>query len=148
MEVVEKTKISGAEWEIMRVVWALKNATSKDISSVLQNKMDWKPATTKTLIGRLVKKGALITENEGNRFIYSAAVSEEAEVKNAAQSILQNVCNRKVGETIADLLSEATLSHDDVALLEAILEEKKLTAVDEVPCDCVPGQCTCQHMHE
>lgn len=34
MEAIEKTKISGAEWEIMRVVWTLKNATSKDISSV------------------------------------------------------------------------------------------------------------------
>lgn len=145
MPVMEKVKISDAEWEIMRVVWTLTEATSKEINAVLQEKMDWKPATTKTLIGRLVKKGALNTEADGNRYIYTAAISEDTEVKNVADEVLQHICNRKAGETIAHLLEEATLSHEDVAALEEILKQKKTEAVNVVPCDCVPGQCSCQH---
>lgn len=56
MTTAEKVKISDAEWEIMRVVWSKKQASSQEIVSVLATKMDWKPATIKTLIGRLVKK--------------------------------------------------------------------------------------------
>lgn len=142
---MEKSKISDAEWEIMRVVWTLKKATSKEINAVLQEKMDWKPATTKTLIGRLVKKGALHTEAEGNRYIYTAAINEDTEVQQVATEALGHICNRKVGETIAHLLEEATLSHEDVAALEKLLKQKKTEAVDVVPCECVPGQCSCQH---
>lgn len=145
MPVIEKSKISDAEWEIMRVVWTLKKATSKEINAVLQEKMDWKPATTKTLIGRLVKKGALHTEAEGNRYIYTAAINEDTEVQQVATEALGHICNRKVGETIAHLLEEATLSHEDVAALEKLLKQKKTEAVDVVPCECVPGQCSCQH---
>lgn len=142
---MEKSKISDAEWEIMRVVWTLKKATSKEINAVLQEKMDWKPATTKTLIGRLVKKGALHTEAEGNRYIYTAAINEDTEVQQVATEALGHICNRKVGETIAHLLEKATLSHKDVAALEKLLKQKKTEAVDVVPCECVPGQCSCQH---
>ncbi|MFL2133188.1 CopY/TcrY family copper transport repressor [Desemzia sp. FAM 24101] len=147
MQAMEKITISDAEWEIMRVVWTLKQATSKEINAVLQDKMAWKPATTKTLIGRLVKKGALTTEAMGNRFIYSAAISEEVEIKEATSDILAHICNRKAGEAIAHLLEEAALSHDDMAMLEELLKKKKSEAVDVVACDCVPGQCTCQHFH-
>lgn len=145
MPVMEKARISEAEWEVMRVVWTLNEATSKEINVVLQDKMDWKPATTKTLIGRLVKKGALNTQQDGNRYIYTASISEDTEIKNAADEVLEHICNRKVGKTIAHLLEEATLSHEDVALLEEIVKEKKQEAVDVVPCNCVPGQCKCQH---
>ncbi|EJU8176937.1 copper-responsive transcriptional repressor TcrY, partial [Enterococcus faecalis] len=54
--------ITDAEWEVMRVVWANGRVTSKEVISTLGEKMDWKQATTKTLLGRLVEKGALNTE--------------------------------------------------------------------------------------
>ncbi len=66
------SKITDSEWEVMRVVWTLNEATSNDIIDVLEKKKDWKPATTKTFIGRLVKKGILETKKQGKRYIYSA----------------------------------------------------------------------------
>jgi predicted transcriptional regulator len=59
--VADRNNISDAEWEVMRVVWANESCYSQVIIDVLQEKMDWKPATSKTLIGRLVKKGYLTT---------------------------------------------------------------------------------------
>ena len=38
----EGSKITDAEWEVMRVVWALKKVSSKEISDVLKEKKDWK----------------------------------------------------------------------------------------------------------
>ncbi|MDN6290996.1 MAG: BlaI/MecI/CopY family transcriptional regulator, partial [Tetragenococcus koreensis] len=34
--------ITDAEWEVMRVVWANTQVTSKEVISTLEEKMDWK----------------------------------------------------------------------------------------------------------
>lgn len=62
--------ISNAEWEVLRVVWAKGQASSKDIIGVLAQKMDWSESTIKTLIGRLVEKKILQSRREGRSFIY------------------------------------------------------------------------------
>ncbi|WP_028784597.1 CopY/TcrY family copper transport repressor [Thalassobacillus devorans] len=147
MAIEEKTEITESEWEVMRVVWTLEKATSKDIIHVLQEKKDWKPATAKTFIGRLVKKGILNTEPKGNKYIYSAAISEEDSVKSVTDRLFDQICSKAVGKTIADMIAEATLSYKDIELLETALEKKKDEAVDEVACNCVPGQCKCRENH-
>lgn len=144
MAELTQKKITDAEWEVMRVVWTNGQATSREIISVLQEKMDWKQATVKTLIGRLVDKGLLATEPIGNKFIYSANVSEQESVSGVTEDLLAHVCTKKVGSTIAELIERATLSHADVALLEQVIAGKKLTAVAEVKCMCTPGQCNCK----
>lgn len=148
MEKIEKLEITDSEWEVMRVVWTRKQATSKEIISVLQEKKDWKPATTKTFIGRLVKKGALTTKTIGNRYIYTAAVSEEDSLGTLKEGLFNHICNTAVGKTIADLISEATLSHTDLSMIEEVLQAKKKDAVDEIVCNCVPGQCHCKETHD
>ncbi|AGY82278.1 MULTISPECIES: CopY/TcrY family copper transport repressor [Carnobacterium] len=139
--------ISDAEWEIMRVVWTNHTVTSKDITEIIKEKMNWKQATIKTLIGRLVEKGMLKTEAIGNKYLYSPSVTEEESLKSKTSDFFEHLCNRKVGATLAELLSEATLSHSDVQLLEEIIQRKKMEAVDVVSCNCTPGQCDCQHYH-
>ena len=51
--------ITGAEWEIMRVVQANEEVTSKFVSEILGEKMNWKHATVKTLLNRLLEKNVL-----------------------------------------------------------------------------------------
>lgn len=143
MIVETKRKITDSEWEVMRVVWAKNQVTSKEIIDVLQQKKDWKSATTKTFIGRLVNKGMLETEKEGKKYIYSSKVSEDDIIKSSLNEFFSNICSRDVGNTIAHLLSNATLSFKDIDKLEKMLEDMKKDAVEEVPCNCVPGQCKC-----
>lgn len=127
----------------MRVVWTGGKVTSREIRDVLKEKQNWKPATIKTLIGRLVNKGILNTETQGNRYIYSAAVSEDESFTSAMDELFELICNREVGKTIADLISEATLSHEDVSMLAEVIDKKKGEAVEVVECNCIPGQCHC-----
>ena len=87
MTVTTDTKITDSEWEVMRVVWANQEVTSKEIIEVLEQKKDWKPATTKTFIGRLVKKEMLNTKKEGNKFLYSTDVNEVDFVKNILMTL-------------------------------------------------------------
>lgn len=143
MTMTTDSNITESEWEVMRVVWAQNKTTSKDIRDIIENKKNWKPATTKTLISRLVDKGILNTEKEGNKYIYSTDLKESDFLKSTLEHTFDNICNKDVGKIIADLVSKSTLSFRDIEELEKVLEMKKKDAVDEVPCNCVPGQCNC-----
>ena len=101
-------KISDSEWEVMRVIWTLGQANAQQITQILADSMDWKVATVKTLLGRLVKKEALWTEQEVKKFIYHPAVSEMETVRSATENLFSHICAKRVGATIADLVEEAT----------------------------------------
>ncbi|HSO58147.1 MAG TPA: CopY/TcrY family copper transport repressor [Paenisporosarcina sp.] len=144
MNIEIESKITDSEWEVMRVVWAKDKVTSKEIIDVLEQKKDWKPATTKTFIGRLVKKGILLTENEGKKYIYSTEVSESEMIKGTLYKLLDHICDKDIGNTIGSLISNASLSFKDIENLQQMLKLKEKDAVAEVPCSCVPGQCKCK----
>jgi len=57
-------RISDSEWKVMEVVWADSPVTAMRVSLVLGDAERWKPQTVKTLLGRLVKKGALRYETD------------------------------------------------------------------------------------
>lgn len=136
-----QNKISEAEWQVMRVVWAKEKATSQEIVSVLSDTMDWKPATIKTLIGRLVKKEMISTEEQGNKYIYRALVTEETTIRSATSDLFSRICARKIGTTIGDLIAEAKLTVSDIEQIQKELNQKK--PVPEIKCNCIPGQCEC-----
>ncbi len=139
-------KITDAEWEVMRVVWAHGSVTSREIIEILESKMQWKAPTIKTLIGRLVEKGALNTEQEGRKYIYSANIEEREAVGSFTNDIFDRICRKNVGNVIESIIKDHTLSFDDIQRLEEILEMKKAFAVEEVACQCAEGQCDC-HLH-
>ncbi|WP_225744977.1 CopY/TcrY family copper transport repressor [Marinilactibacillus sp. Marseille-P9653] len=144
--IVVNPYITDAEWEVMRAVWANVRVTSKEVISILKGKMDWKQATIKTLLGRLVEKGVLNTEQEGRKYIYSANIEEKEAVRSFTNDIFDRICRKNVGNVIESIIKDHTLSFDDIQRIEEILEMKKAFAVEEVDCQCAEGQCDC-HLH-
>ena len=140
-------KITDAEWEVMRVVWAHGSVTSREIIEILESKMQWKAPTIKTLIGRLVEKGALNTEQEDRKYIYSANIEEKEAVRSFTNDIFDRICRKNVGNVLASIIEDHPLSFDDIQRLEEMLEKKKTVAVEEVDCQCVEGQCDCNLHH-
>ena len=140
--------ITDAEGEVRRVVWANHHVTSKEVISILEDKMNWKATTIKTLLGRLVEKGALSTEQDGKKFIYTARVAEEVTVRNYTGDIFSRICNKDIGHVIGEIIKDNVLSFNDIRYLEEILEKKRTSAVEEVSCQCLPRQCQCNlHQH-
>ena len=136
-------KISDSEWEVMRVICTLESTTAQEIVEILGQTMDWKAATIKTLLGRLVKKEAVRTEQSGKKYIYYPAISEGETVKSATESLFSHICAKRIGETIAELVAEAALTDADVALINEQLMNKN--TVPTIECNCIPGQCECNH---
>ena len=141
----KKQNITDAEWEVMRVVWANSEVTSKFVAKVLCEKMNWKQATIKTLLNRLLEKNILKKREIGNKYIYSTDFTEKEVANNYILGTFDKICKTKVGEMIGKVIENSELSFSDLDLILKAVEEKRKTAVKEVLCDCVEGQCNCEH---
>lgn len=136
--------ISNAEWDIMRVVWAQERVTSSAILTILNQKLQWTSSTIKTLLKRLVDKGYLATEKVGKGFVYSALISVQEAIYHQVDELFDKFCPTKHLDIIRHVITRTDMTLDDIEQLQELLEAKKATAVDEVTCTCIPGQCTCK----
>jgi len=119
-------KISDAEWQVMDVIWSGDAPlTAGEIVGSLTKTPKWNPRTIKTMLNRLVNKGALRFEAEGNRYLYRPAVSRNACVRKESRSFLQRVFGGDVAPMLAHFVEDARLTPRQVAELRKILAQKK-----------------------
>lgn len=129
-----------SEWEIMRVIWTLGEATSRQIIRVMSQKTDWSPSTIKTLISRLQTKGYLTDNGASRDRLYLPTVAEHDAMTATLQRTIQAMCAMCVGQALADVLATTPLSQDDITRLQAVLQDKYAQAPDHIACDCLPHQ--------
>lgn len=99
--------------------------TASEIVKALEQSTDWKPNTVKTLIGRLVKKEALVFKEEGRVYFYSPLVTEEECVKAESKSFLARVFGGALKPMLLTFFKEEKLSQDEIEELKQLLEERK-----------------------
>jgi BlaI family penicillinase repressor len=117
-------RISETEWEVMKVVWGKSPISANEIVDILSEDDTWHPKTTKTLINRLVKKGALEYDKQGRAYIYRPAVKEADCVKAVSQSFLDRVFSGGLKPLLAHFVGQKRLSPDDAKELKRLLEER------------------------
>ncbi len=118
-------RISESEWLVMRILWSEGPLTSNEIVEELREQTEWKPKTIKTLINRLMKKGAIEYTKKGRRYIYKAAVSETACVSTERRSFVRRVYGGTMKPMLAAFIEDAELSQEDITELKNILEQKE-----------------------
>lgn len=117
--------ISAAEWKVMRVLWDKHPLPAYDIVKHLEQSESWAPNTVKTLLNRLVKKGALKTAPYKNLFLYSPAVAEAECVRAESKSFLERFFGGDVKPLLLHFAENKQLTAADLKELEKILREKK-----------------------
>lgn len=117
-------KISEAEWLVMKVIWDENPITSKRVVEVLSGSTPWKPKTIKTLLSRLVQKGAVGYENEGRGYLYYPLIEEAVLVKAESQSFLKRVFRGALKPMIATMVESKDLSQEEIEDLKRLLSKK------------------------
>jgi BlaI family penicillinase repressor len=118
-------RITEAEWEVMAVVWDRTPVAASTVVEVLEDRKRWTLATVRTLLRRLVNKGALQQEFEGKRYIYTPLISMAECSRQESESFLDRVLGRAPSEAILHLVKRADLSDKDIQELRRILREKE-----------------------
>ncbi len=117
-------RISETEWQIMKVVWSRGQCTANEILEALNSEEDWHPKTARTLIGRLVKKRALLFKEEGRAYVYRAGISEAEAISHYSQSFLERVFDGGLAPMLAHFVRSRRLSSSDLHMLREVLDGK------------------------
>jgi len=116
--------ISDAEWVVMEAVWTRGRATAADVVADLVDARDWNHRTIRTLLARLVEKGALGATADGNRYIYTPAVTRRECVRSEGRSFLEKVFAGDVRSLLLHFAKESRMSREDIDRLKRMLDEK------------------------
>ena len=119
-------KISEAEWEVMNVLWqASSPLTASEVVNEVGERMQWHPKTVKTLLARLVRKGALRYREEGNRYLYTPVHPRARFVEAESRSFIDRVFGGSATPAVVHFVEAMDLTDDDLAELRQILERKQ-----------------------
>lgn len=121
----ELPRIADSEWRVMQVLWENGPLRANDIVKALSDKADWKPRTIKTLISRLVKKGAVKVTEHGYRYQYSAALAESECIRSETRSFIRRVYQGAMTPALTAFLESTDLSAEEIDELQKILDKKK-----------------------
>ena len=108
----------------MKVVWKQGSPLlAQDIVQALTEGTKWSAATIKTMLNRLVGKGALQYERTGKSYLYSPAVTE-AECRAAvSESFLDRVFDGSLSPMLAHFVRSRRLTAQELDSLEQILRD-------------------------
>jgi predicted transcriptional regulator len=116
-------QISEAEAQVMQVLWERNPRSADEVVAALASSTDWAEPTVKTLLNRLLNKGAIEAAREGRRYLYSPVLAREAWVAQQSEGLLQRLFDGRVAPLVAHFSQRGRLSEADVAELRRLLEE-------------------------
>jgi BlaI family penicillinase repressor len=115
--------ISEAESVVMQALWAAGEATAEDLIAQVAGPNDWAEATVRTLINRLLTKGAIAAEREGRRYRYRPLLQREQWVAGESAGIVDRLFGGRVAPLVAHFSEQGRLSRKDIEELRKLIED-------------------------
>ncbi|MGH8080770.1 MAG: BlaI/MecI/CopY family transcriptional regulator [Lysobacter sp.] len=116
-------QISEAESAVMDVLWQRQPLSAEEVAAALADSQSWQDATVKTLLNRLLNKGAIRAEKDGRRYLYAPVLKREDWVLGESQGLLERLFGGRVAPLVAHFSEHRKLSRKDIAELRKLLED-------------------------
>jgi len=130
-------RFSDAEWIVMEALWrgagpsGRERSSARDVLERIGRQTGWAYTTVKTMLTRLVEKGAVTEELKGNVATYRPRVSRLAARKSAVKSLVERAFGGAYGAFVHHLVAGGPLSERERAKLRALLAEDAKEAADD-----------------
>lgn len=116
-------QISEAESVVMETLWRRSPQSAEEVAAALAGRQEWQDATVKTLLNRLLNKGAISAEKEGRRFLYTPILERGDWMMGESQGLLERLFGGRVAPLVAHFSAQRKLSSTDIAELRKLLED-------------------------
>lgn len=120
---IRSDRISDAEHAVMEALWEESPLTAADVCERVCKERDWSMPTVKTLLGRLVSKGAVETKPDGRRFLYTPVIARAEYLGSESKRLVARLFGGRAAPLFAHLAENEALTDQDLAEIEALLKE-------------------------
>ncbi len=119
-------RISEGEHAVMEVLWAADAPlTAAEVAERIPAERAWSERTVKTMLARLLAKGALAHEEDGRRYLYRPAVERADHAARESRRLVDRLFGGRAAPLVAHLAADDGLTPEDIAELEALLKALK-----------------------
>src|SRR5918993_1289289 len=115
--------ISDAESVVMQALWAAGEATAEDLVAAVAVSNGWADATVRTLIGRLLAKGAITADREGRRYRYRPVLQRDEWLADESAGVVDRLFGGRVAPLVAHFGEQGRLTRADIDELRRLIEE-------------------------
>ena len=119
----KKLQISAAESQVMEALWRKSPLTPEEIIAATARPNDWGPGTVRTLITRLLKKGALAGARAEGGYFYRPLISRADYVRSESRQLLDRLFGGQVAPAVAHFVTQQKLTQADIKKLRKLIEE-------------------------
>jgi BlaI family transcriptional regulator, penicillinase repressor len=116
-------RISEAESVVMELLWKRNPLGADDVVAALAKAHSWQEPTIKTLLNRLLGKGAISAEKEGRRFLYAPVLQRADWVHYESEGLLDRLFDGRVAPLVAHFSERSKLGKKDIAELKRLIAE-------------------------
>jgi predicted transcriptional regulator len=116
-------KLNDSEWTVMQAVWREAPASAREVLERVHAETGWAYSTVKTVLARLVEKGALREEKRGKASIYEPRVTRDAARKAALSSLLEKAFDGRFGTLVQHMVASEKLSKKEREKLARMLSD-------------------------
>ncbi|MEO7603182.1 MAG: BlaI/MecI/CopY family transcriptional regulator [Sphingomicrobium sp.] len=114
-------RISESELEILKLLWDESPLGAADLVARAPVERQWSPTTVKTLLARLVEKGAVTATGTGRRYLYCPALDRDTLGARQAGSLVDRLFGGRVSPLVAQLAEQRDIDPKDLDELEALI---------------------------
>jgi len=107
----------------MEALWRREPLAAEDVTAAVAEGQGWTEATVKTLINRLLKKGAIAAAKDGRRYLYRPLLARADYVAAESQGFLDRLFDGRLAPLVSHLSQNRSLSADDIADLKRLIED-------------------------
>ena len=119
----KKVQISAAESHVMEALWRRSPLTPEEIIMATAKPNDWGPGTVRTLITRLLRKGALAGARQEGGYFYRPLISRADYVQAESRTLLDRLFAGQVAPLVAHFVTQQKLTTADIKKLKKLIEE-------------------------
>lgn len=120
----EQYEITDAELEIMQVLWKNNKSNLTLITQELSRNEEKNKNTIKTLIHRLIQKGAIESKKVNNKeVVYIPKINEKKFIKKESNSFLKKFFNGNTEKLLLNFVEDRKVTKDELQKLIDILEQ-------------------------
>jgi len=116
-------QISAAESQVMEALWRKAPLTPEAIIAATAKPNDWGAGTVRTLITRLLRKGALAGARQDGGYFYRPLISRTDYVRSESQTLLDRLFAGQVAPLVAHFVTQQKLTAADIKKLKKLIEE-------------------------
>lgn len=115
--------ISVAESAVMEIMWRKSPIATEEVVEALAHQRKWRDATVKTLVNRLLRKGAIRAARDGRRYLYSPVLTREQWLSDESESLVERLFGGRIAPLVSHFSRHRLLSQKDITELRQIIRD-------------------------